>query len=103
MKPYHGTINVSDEDNRIIHRLHELKHHVYQFMSITDNSLELKEYAVLVESIELKLQRHWGFNVCRDYHDWYLVPKCICPKSENIDRKGTPYRVIYKNCKVHGE
>lgn len=111
MKKYEGStlnghllsrMNVSDTDTVLIHNLHEIKHYVFQLMEITDDSIRLKRYAKVVEDIEYRLQKHWGFDISRDMHDWYLVPKCSCPKSDNAGMKGTIYRTISKNCKVHG-
>jgi hypothetical protein len=92
---------VSDTDKIIIHRLHELKHCVFQFMEDTDDVDKLKELAKIVESIEYRLQKHWGFKIDINMHDWYLVPKCSCPKSDNAGMKGTIYRTISGGCKIH--
>lgn len=93
--------NVSQSDQDVIHRLHELKHYVFQFMEDTDDVDKLKEFAQIVETIEYKLQKHWGFKIDRNYHDWFTVPKCSCPKMDNMDAKGTPYRTISGSCKIH--
>jgi hypothetical protein len=111
MKKYGGSIlngrlldrqNVSDTEKIIIHKLHETKHYVFELMENTDDSTRLKRYAQIVESIEYRLQKHWGFNIDKSMHNWYDVPKCSCPKSDNAGMKGTIYRTISKNCKVHG-
>ncbi len=113
MKKYEGTIqnlnarllakqNVSDTDTILLHQLHEIKHYVFQLMENTDDSDRLKKYANIVENIEYRLQKHWRFSIDRNMHEWYLVPKCSCPKSDNSDMKGTIYRTVSGNCKVHG-
>jgi hypothetical protein len=93
--------NVSQTDQDIIQRLHELKHCVFQFMQDTDDVDKLREYAQIVETIEYKLQKHWGFKLDRNFHDWFDVPKCSCPKMDNRDAKGTLYRTISGGCKIH--
>lgn len=109
MKKFPGVLNsgliksqkVSQLDQDIIQRLHELKHYVFQFMEDTDDVGKLKEFAKIVETIEYKLQKHCGFKIDRNFHDWFTVPKCSCPKMDNYDAKGTIYRTISGSCKIH--
>ena len=93
---------LSDIDTECIQNLHELKHYLFQFMIEIDDENKLKELAKLVEVVEFKLQKTWKFKEDRNMHDWFKVPKCICPKSDNEDMKGTPYRRVVQNCKNHG-
>ena len=79
-----------------------MKHYLFEFMKSTDDTNKLKRYAGLVESIEFKLQHHWGFTLSSGFHDWFMVPKCECPKYGNQESRGTDYRHINPNCKVHG-
>lgn len=110
MKKFQGVVlnsrlienqNVSKENQDIIHKLHEIKHYVYQFMEETDDSDKLRKYAGIVESIEYKLQVHWGFKIDKNFHEWFDVPKCACPKMDNREMKGTPYKTISGACKIH--
>jgi hypothetical protein len=66
--------------------------------------VEGKDVARIVEGMEYTLQFLWGFPVDRNFHRyWYDVKGCVCPKLDNKDRFGTPYRVINPQCPFHGE
>ena len=82
--------------------LHEDKQIVFEQMELTDDPIRLRYLAKEVTFIELQLQRTWGFELNEDYHLWYLVPKCKCPRMDNEERRGTPYKIINEKCPVHG-
>ncbi len=64
---------------------------------------EIQDYGKLVEEFEFALQEAWGFEKSADHHShWYDVPHCSCPKMDNRDNWGTPYRIMNVSCIVHG-
>jgi hypothetical protein len=79
-------------------------HETKEKMKKTDDKSELKELAYTIENIEFMMQEAWGFPKDSNYHThWFELPKCICPKMDNKDSYGTPYRVIRVDCPVHGK
>lgn len=90
------------DDVRLLKQLHVQKSTCFQKMHKTKSVNELKELAHEVECIEFALQKTWGFAQDKNYHEWYLVPKCSCPKMDNAERRGTPYGVISGDCLIHG-
>ncbi len=54
-------------------------------------------------AVQFDLQEAWGFDRNQDYHASYYLPHCICPKLDNEDRYGTPYRVVRPECPIHGK
>lgn len=57
-----------------------------------------------IEQLEFKMQELWGFTQDRNYHaHWLRIKGCTCPKLDNKDRLGTPYRVLSKDCPWHGK
>ena len=89
----------------IIH-LHEVK---YLLMVEMDSSSSsgmgsdvLKTYAKLITEVEFKLQDAWGFPRNNDYHRFWDLPGCKCPKMDNDDRWPTGYYVINGDCPIHG-
>jgi hypothetical protein len=50
---------------------------------------------------EYALQRLWGFPEDPKYHRSYYYPQCTCPKIDNEDMRGTPYRVYDASCPIH--
>lgn len=58
--------------------------------------------AAIVEGFEYVLQSVLKLPMDRNYHKyWYAVNGCKCPKLDNQDRWGTPYRVISSDCPYH--
>ena len=83
--------------------LHAEKLKYFDLMKETDEKEKLKEYAHEVECIEFEMQKAWHFTQDRNFHEWYKVPKCTCPKMDNADNRGTNRRIIVMDCPVHGE
>jgi hypothetical protein len=102
-------LGVSDENLEEIKRLHWHKLALFDDM-VTNESSEVvlrnkklyESYVYAIEQIEFKLQELWGFTQNRDFHYWFDVPLCTCPKMDNRERYGTPYRIISGDCKLHG-
>lgn len=92
---------LSVEDIETLKDLHVIKLEIFEKMEKSSDKKELQELALEVENIEFQLQKTWKFKQDRNYHDWYLVPKCSCPKMDNVDMKGTIYRTINHNCIIH--
>lgn len=56
----------------------------------------------LIEDVEYTLQSLWGFPRDRDYHNhWIDISGCTCPKLDNSELMGAPYRVINQECPWH--
>lgn len=82
--------------------LHVQKLILFKAMEETDDPVLLKAYANNFEQIEFAMQQCWGFEMDRNHHRWFEVPKCTCPKMDNADRIGTPYRIHTADCPIHG-
>ena len=92
------------EDMESINKLkdtHVERFKIFEAMENTDDSKELQELAIQFEKLEFKQQKLWGFEPNSDFHRWWEVPKCTCPKSDNRDAYGTPYRYYVGKCPVH--
>lgn len=86
----------------LIKKLQIEKFKVFKKMEKTDDKLKLRAFAEEIEQLDFKLQKAWNFPEDRNFHEWYNIPKCICPKSDNKHKSGTEYRVIRETCPVHG-
>jgi hypothetical protein len=62
----------------------------------------LRKLASIFTALEFEQQALWGFSQDADFHRWFDLPGCTCPKSDNVDRLGTPYSVIDLQCPIHG-
>lgn len=88
---------------RNLKSLHAEKLKYFDLMRETDYKHKLKEYAHEIECIEFEMQKAWHFTQDRNFHEWYKVPKCTCPKMDNADNRGSNRRIIVMDCPVHGE
>lgn len=93
---------VTPEKVEKIIELHIKKHGIFEEMEKENSKEMLKAYAQLIETIEYELQALWGFEKNKNYHEWFRVPKCQCPKIDNQERQGTPYQIYNMSCPVHG-
>lgn len=57
-----------------------------------------------MEDIEHTLQGLWKFTRDRDFHThWIDLPGCTCPKLDNQDLMGAPYRIVNASCPHHNQ
>ena len=91
-------------DDQITHilKLHELKLAIFYMMEKKEDSEELKSLADRVTQVEYRLQDAWGFPRNIDYHRFWEMPKCTCPKMDNDDAWPSGHYVINFGCPVHG-
>lgn len=82
--------------------LHYIVQEVLQAMENTDEPLLLKVLNTEWQSLQFQLQKAWGFELNANFHHWYTVPKCRCPKLDNAERWGTKYGIVSGNCPIHG-
>ena len=94
--------NLSKETIEELKLTHTEKAKVFEDMEATDDSIELRKLAKIVEEIEFKQQKLWGFEQNSDYHYWWKVPKCTCPDLDNREFYGTKYKHINGLCPIHG-
>lgn len=92
---------LSDFDIKSVIALHVLLFAEYAAMEDTDDPRELRRISGVISMIEYEQQRFWGFTQDRRFHNWYRVPKCTCPKVDNMERRGTDYQIINEDCPVH--
>ena len=93
----------NEESINKIKDLHLRKLKIFDKMEQTDDVIKLHQFAKELEQIEFDLQKEWGFEQDRDFHRWWLVPKCTCPDMDNEEMYGMPYGMVDENCPVHGK
>jgi len=94
---------VSDEDVKRIVKLQTIRKYFYDFIELSDDKEEIRRLDRIITQIEFQLQKLWGFPQDRNYHRWFDVPKCSCPKWDNVDSLGSEFKIINPNCQLHGE
>lgn len=93
---------IDSEGLKLIIKLHKQKHKISEKMLKTDDKKLLKEFADLITNIEFDLQKAWGFEQNIDYHKFWYLEKCECPKLDNDDRYPHGNYIITNNCPIHG-
>lgn len=66
------------------------------------NNKALKMLANMFESLEFEQQTLWKFDRNKNFHYWFDIPGCSCPKMDNRDRIGTEHRIMIDTCPIHG-
>lgn len=94
--------NISDEQLEALKLSHQLKHVLFEGARSTSDPLKLKLLAVVFDTLESEQQKLWNFPVNTDFHRFFDLPGCTCPKLDNDERLGTKYHIYSKNCKIHG-
>jgi hypothetical protein len=92
---------LTPEDVKELQQSHSDLRDVYDMMEATDDVKELRKLAIMVTDIEFKQQLLWKFPMDRTMHNWYKVPKCTCPKMDNMDARGTEYWIVSGDCPIH--
>jgi hypothetical protein len=93
---------ISDATLYNIVQKHIQKLMIFEQMEETDDPQTLKDLSNIVTDIEFDLQELWGFPLDINFHRWYDIPKCSCPKMDNSENIGTKYRIISGACPIHG-
>jgi hypothetical protein len=95
--------NITAEGLQELKNLHYKVQQVLQDMENTDKPETLKALNNSWKDLQFKLQLTWGFDQNANFHHWYTVPKCRCPKIDNAERWGTKYGIISGDCPIHGQ
>ena len=93
---------ISFEEVDKIKKLHTLKNCYLDLMHKYSEPDKLKYFSSIITQIEFQLQKLWGFPQNEYYHRFWELPKCECPKMDNIETYGTGHRWFNPQCRIHG-
>lgn len=93
--------NLTNVEVRHIEKLHDARLDILEQMLTETDPDKLVNLALMHRCNQFSLQKAWKFPLNADFHDWYEVPGCTCPKMDNQDMKGTPYHIYSGDCKIH--
>jgi hypothetical protein len=65
-------------------------------------SISAEEYKEEWEDNEFILQELWGFPLDANYHMFWNMEGCICPRLDNRDSWGTMLHYYAVDCPLHG-
>ena len=95
---------LSESEVEHILRLHELKLKVCAKMeALPPDNPEVEVGAKVLEQLEFLLQEAWKFPRNANFHRFWEMPHCTCPKMDNEDAYPSGYYVKSLCCPVHGE
>jgi len=94
---------LSAEEIELLKDTHVMRVLIFTAMEKTDDPKILKGFAKIFEDLEYTQQELWGFGKDSKFHRWFEVPKCSCPKLDNLDRIGHKDNVINLSCVIHGD
>lgn len=84
-----------------IQELYFLREATKDLMAKVENLDLLPGLADVLTDLEFQLQDLWGFGRNPNYHNWFDVPRCTCPKMDNKDSLGSSTRYHDGICPVH--
>jgi len=95
--------NLSELEVEQILRLHEYRLTIRAKMrALPSDNPKIKAYAKDLEQIEFLLQDAWKFPRDANFHRFWEVPHCTCPKMDNADAWPSGNYVKTLDCPVHG-
>lgn len=97
--------NISDESLSDIKELHIFNHLIILKMHKTSDIDTLKELSNSYYNNSKKLSILWKYNIrnFRNFYRFWELPKCRCPKYENMKLIGQRESIFYKSCDLHKE
>jgi hypothetical protein len=96
---------LSQHEVQYIETLHEVRlRHIGEmsFLDPKENQDQLLELAGKIRTLDFQLQEAWHFPQDENFHRFWELPHCSCPKMDNEDRWGTEYMIRSVECIFHG-
>jgi hypothetical protein len=97
--------NLSDENLEILKELHVKR--LGLFERITE---AVKSFPEIVPNLmieytagEFEMQDVWRFPQDENFHRFWDIPACTCPRMDNDDLVGSSHSVIDGACPLHGD
>lgn len=88
---------------QVLKDLHVERLGIEEQMSACEDRAELKQLFKTWTEIQRRLQTAWGFEANDSFHRFWEVPKCSCNAvMDNLERLGTPFKIVNNECLVHG-
>ncbi len=91
------------EDVDKLGKLHLIRNCYTSLMQSEGDPTNLRYLASIVTQIDFQLQKIWKFKLDENYHKFWELPGCQCPKLDNMDMYGTCHRYTNPNCPIHGK
>jgi len=93
---------VTDEQLAALRLSHQVRFVLFKEAKATKDRRKLKLLAKLFDELEFMQQEQWNFPQDPNFHRFFELPGCTCPKLDNEDALGTIYRITDLQCAAHG-
>lgn len=94
--------DVSVNEVAALQTSHKLKSYIFHLAENAKCDTELKFLAEMFDALEFEQQELWGFDRNRNFHYFFDLPGCKCPKMDNRDWIGTGRKIYSGDCPIHG-
>ena len=95
---------VSDEQLEALKTSYRLRWILFEAAKQSlEEPLKLKMLAGVFDQLESEQQKLWNFKDDPNHHRFFDFPGCACPKHDNAERLGTPYKIYSEGCPIHGD
>jgi hypothetical protein len=93
---------VTDEQLSALILSHQLRWLLFETAKGITEPLKLQMLANVFTALEFEQQKLWNFPQDQNFHRFFEFPGCKCPRLDNLEALGTPYRITAQNCPIHG-
>jgi hypothetical protein len=91
------------DDVAKIVKIHEKRWEKIELMKTLDatDKRELHALRDEITDLDFQLQDLWKFERNINFHNFFDLPHCTCPKMDNRGRLGSPYKFYAEDCPLH--
>lgn len=95
---------LTESDINKIMKLHEIRLEKVAAMKNLNSSdlAALRELRDEITEIDFQLQDLWKFGRNINYHRFFELPHCTCPRFDNLERIGLAEKIVDADCPIHG-
>lgn len=94
---------VNDDQLAALRASHLLRREIFDLAkeNVT-NTFALEMLANVFTALETEQQKLWNFKPDPNYHRFFDLPGCKCPKIDNAEAVGTSTKIYSNDCPIHG-
>lgn len=95
---------VTDDQLQALRASHVVRRTIFDLAEANiQHPTTLRMLARIFDHLENEQQELWNFGVDANFHRFFDMPGCTCPRMDNEDRLGTPFKVYSADCPIHGD
>ena len=95
---------VTDDQLQALRASHVVRRTIFDLAKANEtHATTLRMLARVFDNLENEQQLLWNFGADPNFHRFFDMPGCTCPRMDNEDRLGTPYHVYSGDCPIHGD